>query len=157
EIIAFTELDEFIDRPVRTYSSGMKGRLAFAVGAFVEPDILIIDETLSVGDAIFSRKATQRMREMAARGQIVVVVSHGLSEIVEMCDRCLWLDGGRLVMDGPAKAVTAAYAAAVERADESELQRKFGAGDPIAERPEAGKIASVKVLQEGQPIGGTAK
>src|SRR5262249_3259859 len=74
--IDFAELGEFIDRPVRTYSSGMKARLAFAMGAFTRSDILIIDETLSVGDAQFSRKATRRMKQLTGEGQIVIVVSH---------------------------------------------------------------------------------
>ena len=125
KIIDFVELGEFIDRPVRTYSSGMKARLAFTMGAFTVSDILIIDETLSVGDAAFSRKATRRMKELASEGQIVIAVSHSLSSIVEICDRCLWLDGGRLVMDGPAQEVTKAYAQAVDAADEAELKQKF--------------------------------
>src|SRR5450755_2330055 len=81
EVIAFSELAEFIDRPVRTYSSGMKARLAFSMGTFIEPDILIIDETLSVGDVFFSAKASRRMKEITARGRIVIVVSHALKVI----------------------------------------------------------------------------
>src|SRR5262249_12476742 len=91
-IVEFSELGEFIERPVRTYSSGMKARLAFSMGAFINPDILIIDETLSVGDAFFAQKAQQRMREITAAGRIVVLVSHGMASIVEMCTRCIWLD-----------------------------------------------------------------
>lgn len=102
-MIAFSELGEFIDRPVRTYSSGMKARLAFSMGAFIEPDVLIIDETLSVGDAFFAAKAARRMKEITAQGRIVIVVSHALGVIDEICSRCLWLDQGRLVMDGPAR------------------------------------------------------
>ena len=102
EIIQFAELDEFIDRPVRTYSSGMKARLAFAMGAFIDPDVLINDETLSVGDAFFEAKATRRMQEVAASGRIVVVVSHGHYEV------------------------------AVHKADEAEFMRKFGrSGDGV--------------------------
>ena len=125
-IIEFSELGEFIDRPVQTYSSGMKARLAFSMGAFINPDILIVDETLSVGDAFFSEKASRRMREVAAGGRIVIVVAHGLAAIVDMCSRCLWIDNGRVVMDGDPKTVTAAYQQAVQQADEAELAQKFG-------------------------------
>ena len=156
-IIAFSELGEFIDRPVRTYSSGMKGRLAFSMGAFIEPDILIIDETLSVGDAFFSRKAMQRMKEITAKGQIVILVSHGLKSIVEICNRCLWLDQGRLVMDGDPKAVTQAYEAAVEQADQTELTRKFGTGETVDRRPEAGSLAAIELAQSDGSIATSAR
>ncbi len=157
EIIKFAELGEFIDRPVRTYSSGMKGRLAFAMSAFVEKDILIIDETLSVGDAVFSRKASSKMRKLAAQGQIVIAVSHDLSSIVDICNRCLWLDGGRLVMDGRPSDVTKAYAEAVDEADETELSMKFRAPEPIKRRSEFGSIENVAVMQKDAPVGATAK
>ena len=130
DIIAFADIGEFIDRPVHTYSSGMKGRLAFAMGAFVDPDILIIDETLAVGDAFFAEKSMRRMKDIANKGRIVFIVSHGLASIVEMCDRCLWLDQGRLVMDGAPKQVTAAYQAAVSQADEVELKRNSKSANP---------------------------
>lgn len=156
KIIDFVELGEFIDRPVRTYSSGMKARLAFTMGAFTVSDILIIDETLSVGDAAFSRKATRRMKELASEGQIVIAVSHSLSSIVEICDRCLWLDGGRLVMDGPAQEVTKAYAQAVDAADEAELKQKFERTTFGPPRPESGTIKSVEIRQEGKSIGASA-
>jgi lipopolysaccharide transport system ATP-binding protein len=154
EIIQFAELGEFIDRPVRTYSSGMKARLAFAMGAFIDPDVLIIDETLSVGDAFFAAKATQRMQEVAASGRIVVVVSHGLASIVEMCSRCLWLDNGRLVMDGAPLAITKAYETAVREADEAELMRKFGPNRDGAAVPNL--LTRLEVIQDGQPRKATA-
>lgn len=157
EVIAFSELAEFIDRPVRTYSSGMKGRLAFSMGAFIEPDILIIDETLSVGDAFFSVKASKRMKEMTAQGRIVIVVSHALGIIDDICDRCLWLDQGRLVMDGPAREVTKAYERAVEQADEAELAAKFGTGESKVARPTAGVLTSFAFSQHDKAIAATAK
>src|SRR5262249_12220707 len=154
EIIQFAELGDFIDRPVRTYSSGMKARLAFAIGAFIDPDVLIIDETLSVGDAFFAAKATRRMQEVAASGRIVVLVSHGLASIVEMCSRCLWLDNGRLLMDGIPLTVTKAYEAAVHEADEAELMRKFGrSGDGVAV---SDLLTRLEVIQDGQPRKATA-
>jgi lipopolysaccharide transport system ATP-binding protein len=157
KIIDFAELGDFIDRPVRTYSSGMKARLAFAMGAFTVSDILIIDETLSVGDAAFSRKATRRMKELTNEGQIVIAVSHSLSSIVDICDRCLWLDGGRLVMDGPAQEVTKAYAQAVDAADEAELKQKFQSAAFGVPRPESGTIKSIEIRQEGKSIGASAR
>jgi lipopolysaccharide transport system ATP-binding protein len=131
QIISFSELSDFIDRPVHTYSSGMKARLAFSMGAFIDPDILIIDETLSVGDFFFSQKASRRMKEIAESGRIVISVTHGLQSAVEMCSRCLWIDRGRIVMNGDPKNVTSAYEASVRQADEADLARKFrqGSGD----------------------------
>lgn len=157
EVIAFSELGEFIDRPVRTYSSGMKARLAFSMGAFIEPDLLIIDETLSVGDTFFAAKASRRMKEIAAQGRIVIVVSHSLGTIVEMCERCLWLDGGRLVMDGPSAEVTKAYEIAVQQADEAELAAKFSRGEAMPHRPERGSLSKVLAEQNAAPIGATAR
>jgi lipopolysaccharide transport system ATP-binding protein len=109
EMIEFTELGDFIDRPVRTYSSGMKSRLTFAMLVFVEPEILLVDETLSAGDQFFQSKATDAVRRLCDRGKIVIIVSHGLGSIVEMCSRCIWLHDGKLQMDGEPEAVTSAY------------------------------------------------
>jgi lipopolysaccharide transport system ATP-binding protein len=156
-IVDFAELGDFIDRPVRTYSSGMKARLAFAMGAFTTSDILIIDETLSVGDAAFSRKATRRMKQLATEGQIVIAVSHSMSAIVDICDRCLWLESGRLVMDGPAHEVTRAYVQAVDDADEVELKQKFQSFTFLKPRPESGVIKSVEIRQDGRSIASSAR
>lgn len=157
EVIAFSELSEFIDRPVRTYSSGMKARLAFSMGAFIEPDILIIDETLSVGDAFFSAKAAKRMKDITAQGRIVIVVSHALGVIDEICTRCLWLDQGKLVMDGPAKEVTKAYERAVAQADEAELAAKFGRAPAILRRAEAGCLGDLHLDQLGAVVSTSAR
>jgi len=157
EVIAFSGLREFIDRPVRTYSSGMKARLAFSMGAFIEPDVLIIDETLSVGDVFFAEKASRRMKEITAQGRIVIVVSHALAVINEICDRCLWLDHGKLVMDGPAQDVTAAYERAVEQADEAELAAKFGSGEPMPHRPEIGRLDGISLAQHSAVLTASAR
>ncbi len=127
EIIGFADLGEFIDRPIRTYSTGMKARLAFAMISHIEPEILLIDEALSVGDAAFSAKATRRIREICAKGKIVIVVSHGLSAIKEICNRCLWMDNGRIIMDGTPEAVTDAYAKSIHEKDEAEMREQFRA------------------------------
>ncbi len=109
EIIQFAELGFFIDQPVKTYSSGMKARLSFAMITFIQPEILIIDEALSVGDLHFSQKATAKMREITLRGKILVVVSHSMGSIVSLCNRCIWIDKGHIVMDGDPKEVTDVY------------------------------------------------
>lgn len=119
EIAAFADLGEFIDRPVRTYSTGMKARLAFSTIVHVEPEILIVDEALSVGDARFSAKASAKMRDLAARGRILIVVSHSMQAIDSMCTRCIWLDEGRVRMDGPSAEVTQAYLDEVHQADDA--------------------------------------
>lgn len=125
EIIEFSELGKFIEYPVRTYSTGMKARLAFSLIAHIDPEILIIDEALSVGDASFSAKATARILEICARGKIVILVSHGMQSIREICNRCLYLKDGRLVMDGPPDVVTKAYIDEVRQEDEERLFQRF--------------------------------
>ena len=95
-IISFSELANFIDSPLRTYSSGMQARLGFAVAAEAEPDVLIIDEVLSVGDEAFQKKCMERMRRFRARGVTILYVTHSLDNIHELCDRTAWIDGGRL-------------------------------------------------------------
>jgi lipopolysaccharide transport system ATP-binding protein len=125
EIIAFADLGEFIDFPVRTYSTGMKARLAFSMISHIDPEILIIDEALSVGDATFSAKATARIMEICARGKIVIIVSHGMQSVRDICNRCLWMENGHVIMDGSPEAVTKAYINSVRADDEAELMEKF--------------------------------
>ena len=109
EIVAFSEIGEFIDIPIRNYSSGMTARLAFAVATVVEPEILIVDEVLSVGDAAFQEKSKRRMLELMGGGTTVLFVSHSLPQIREMCDRVVWLDHGHVKMIGNAQEVCDAY------------------------------------------------
>ncbi|MBQ8357047.1 MAG: ABC transporter ATP-binding protein [Clostridia bacterium] len=109
DIVEFAELREFIDQPVRTFSSGMMMRLAFSIATQVDPEILIVDEILSVGDSHFRQKSEGRMREMMSGGTTVLMVSHVLGQIRSMCDRVIWLDHGKVVMDGDAKTVCDAY------------------------------------------------
>ena len=111
EIVAFSELGEFIHQPIKTYSSGMMMRLAFSVATIVEPEILIVDEILAVGDASFQQKSRARMLELMQGGTTVLFVSHTMSQIREMCDRVLWLDHGRVKMIGPTQEVCDAYEA----------------------------------------------
>ena len=109
EIEAFSELGQFIDVPLRNYSSGMVMRLAFSVATVVNPDILIVDEILAVGDAAFQEKSKARMMELMSGGTTVLFVSHSLAQIREMCDRVLWLDHGHMKMIGDAQTVCDAY------------------------------------------------
>jgi ABC-type polysaccharide/polyol phosphate transport system ATPase subunit len=108
-IVAFSELGEFIDRPVRTYSSGMYVRLAFAVAAHVDPEVMIIDEALAVGDAAFQLKCLDRMNEIRDQGATILFVSHSAEQVKRFCDRALWLDRGRLRAIGPSALVADEY------------------------------------------------
>jgi ABC-type polysaccharide/polyol phosphate transport system ATPase subunit len=109
EIEAFAEIGEFIDQPLTTYSSGMVVRLAFAVQVVVEPDVLIIDEALSVGDVFFQQKCFKKIREILARGTTLLLVSHDLSAVQNLCDRVLLLDGGQTIFQGDAPQAIARY------------------------------------------------
>ncbi len=109
EIVAFADIGEFIDQPVKTYSSGMLARLAFAVAIHSEPESLIVDETLSVGDEAFQRKCFARIHDLRQRGTSILFVSHAAAAIVELCDRALLLDQGELILTGRPKEVVALY------------------------------------------------
>lgn len=109
EIVEFSELGQFIETPIRNYSSGMMARLAFAVASMVRPEILIVDEILSVGDANFQEKSRARMLELMGGGTTVLFVSHSIEQIREMCSRVIWLEKGRVKMAGSAKEVCDAY------------------------------------------------
>ena len=110
EILAFSELGEFIHSPIRNYSSGMLARLAFSIATVVRPEILIVDEFLSVGDADFQAKSRRRMTELMSGGATVLFVSHDLSQIREMCNRVIWLEHGRVKLCGETDEVCSAYA-----------------------------------------------
>ena len=109
EILEFSELGNFIDMPLKTYSSGMMMRLAFSVATVVEPEILIVDEILAVGDEAFQRKSRAKMMELMGGGTTVLFVSHSLGQIREMCNRVIWLDHGKVVMHGEVNTVCNAY------------------------------------------------
>jgi lipopolysaccharide transport system ATP-binding protein len=109
EIVAFAELDKFIDTPVKRYSSGMYVRLAFAVAAHLDPEILLIDEVLAVGDASFQKKCLGKMSDVAKAGRTVLFVSHNMIAVNSLCQRALMLEGGRLVLDDTAQSVVIAY------------------------------------------------
>lgn len=112
-IAEWAELTEFLDHPLRNYSTGMSSRLAFAIATDVKPEILLVDEVLSVGDERFRRKSTKRIEELMGAGTTVVLVSHNLSTVRKMSDRVMWLDRGRIKMIGAADEVVDAYEASV--------------------------------------------
>ena len=109
-IVQFADLGRFIDSPVRVYSSGMKARLAFAVAIHVEPEILLIDEVLAVGDVGFQRRCYDRLRDLRTAGVTIVLASHSVDEVRELCDEVIWLRGGRLIASGPPGLVLERYA-----------------------------------------------
>lgn len=111
DIVKFSELGQFIEVPIRNYSSGMLARLAFSIASLVEPEILIVDEILSVGDSDFQEKSHQRMMELMGGGTTVLFVSHALEQVKEMCDRVVWLEHGKIKMVGLAKEVCEQYQA----------------------------------------------
>src|SRR5215469_5191890 len=109
EIVAFAQVEKFLDMPVKRYSSGMYVRLAFAVAAHLEPDILVVDEVLAVGDIAFQRKCLGKMGEVAGEGRTVLFVSHSMPAIKSLCSRALLLEGGKLVIDSDPDTAIAAY------------------------------------------------
>jgi lipopolysaccharide transport system ATP-binding protein len=125
-IAQFAGIGEFMDLPVRVYSSGMHARLAFAVAAHVDADIMIVDEILAVGDAAFSRKCTQWLERFRSRGTLLFV-SHNAGAVANLCERALWLDHGRVRETGPAREVCANYVTALAERSEAQEARKFDA------------------------------
>lgn len=124
QIIDFAELDDFITRPVREYSTGMYARLAFAVATAIEPDILIIDEILGAGDAYFVGKSIQRMKELTSQGATVLFVSHDMSAVQMLCDRGVWIDGGRIREDSDVLSVSKSYSAFIREEEEVRLRMR---------------------------------
>ncbi|MCI8476803.1 MAG: ABC transporter ATP-binding protein [Oscillospiraceae bacterium] len=111
EIADFSELGDFLNMPVKYYSSGMLIRLAFSVSTAINPDILLLDEAMAAGDAAFIQKAQARMNHMMEKSHILILVTHGMQTAVDFCNRCIWLEQGEIVMDGAPDNVTTAYKA----------------------------------------------
>lgn len=109
EIVEFSELGEYIHYPVKNYSSGMRAKLGFSIATLIEPDILIVDEILSVGDIKFRKKSSKKINELMAEGVTVLLVSHSIGQIRKICDKCIWIDNGKIVMEGEANEVCDAY------------------------------------------------
>src|SRR5207249_2501485 len=131
EIVAFSEIEKFLETPVKHYSSGMYLRLAFAVAAHLEPDVLVVDEVLAVGDAAFQKKCLGKMGEVAEGGRTVLLVSHNMEAIMGLCSRAVWLDAGAKVADGPAGEVVRDYLTTASATSGTELEKRtdrFGDG-----------------------------
>ena len=109
DIIAFSELGDFIDRPLKTYSYGMKSRLGFSVAAFLEPDILVLDEVMATGDYFFKKKAMEKINDIIGKCNAVIVISHQDQILKELCNRVLWFKNGGIVLDGEPRDVLQAY------------------------------------------------
>jgi lipopolysaccharide transport system ATP-binding protein len=124
EIVAFAELEKFIDTPVKHYSSGMYVRLAFAVAAHLEPEILLVDEVLAVGDINFQKKCLGKMGDVAREGRTVVLVSHQLNQIRRLCHRVVWVDDGQIRLNGDTHEVTSAYESVMAGADRTDNYRR---------------------------------
>ena len=117
EIVEFSELREFLDVPLKNYSSGMVARIAFAIATITKPDILIADEILSVGDFLFQQKCEERMQQLMSGGTTVILVSHSIEQIERMCNRVAWLEHGHIKMNGPTEEVCAAYKKTTRESD----------------------------------------
>ncbi|MDQ3168747.1 MAG: ABC transporter ATP-binding protein [Acidobacteriota bacterium] len=136
EIVEFAEMKDFIDAPVKTYSSGMYMRLGFAVAIHVDPDVLLVDEVLAVGDEGFTHKCLDKFAEFKRRGRTILLVTHSLDMIEKFCDEAIWIDHGEKLSEGDPKRVVGAYLAAVEKTEEAHLaasdakaQKAAGASD----------------------------
>ena len=144
EIVEFAELKDFIDAPVKTYSSGMYMRLGFAVAIHVDPDVLLVDEVLAVGDEGFTHKCLDKFGEFKRRGKTILLVTHSLNLVEKFCDEALWLDSGKVRGAGDPKRVVSAYLTDVEKSEERELI----AGD--AKEAEAPAVEDMSRVVEGR-------
>jgi lipopolysaccharide transport system ATP-binding protein len=147
EIIAFAEVDQFVDTPVKRYSSGMYMRLAFSVAAHLEPEILIIDEVLAVGDAAFQKKCLGKMGNVAKEGRTILFVSHNMTALQALCTRAIWLSAGELQCDGPATTVVTRY---LQTNSETMLDRTWEDSDLTAGN-EAVRLHRARVIA-GDPF-----
>ena len=141
-IVEFSGIREFIDQPVKTYSSGMYVRLAFAIATSASPDILVIDEALSVGDGAFAKKSFERIMQLKEQGTTVLFCSHSMYQVESFCDRAVWLDHGQVQMEGPASKVVAAYADSLRASDETVSVKHAGNASLAAIPDGAGGVAT---------------
>ena len=148
EIVAFSEVDKFLDTPVKRYSSGMRVRLAFAVAAHLEPEILIVDEVLAVGDAAFQQKCMNKMQDVGKEGRTVLFVSHNMPSVISLCDRVVWLDHGGKVSEGPAQEIVGKYLMA---GTETTSSREWN--DPAtAPSGEFARLRAVRVISDSGDV-----
>ncbi len=125
EIVEFSELEEFLDSPVKNFSSGMKSRLGFSVATMVKPDILIVDEVLSVGDVLFRKKCMNKMNEMLSSGTTLLFVSHNMATVKSMCNKAVWLNKGKVVMQGDINEVCDEYTNTISEKKRLEKEAKL--------------------------------
>ena len=130
-IVEFAELAEFMEAPVKTYSSGMVVRLGFSVAVHLDPDVLLIDEVLGVGDEHFQHKSFERLMEFKQQGKTILVVSHELNAIGRFCERAIWLDHGHMMMDSTSDQVVQKYRSAVEEVERAAAQAKAPHAHPV--------------------------
>ena len=142
-IVEFSGIREFIDQPVKTYSSGMYVRLAFSIATSANPDILVIDEALSVGDGAFAKKSFERIMQLKAQGTTVLFCSHSMYQVESFCDRALWLDHGQVQMQGPASKVVAAYA------DSLREESKSSSSSTLAAVRASGSLGGASTTRDG--------
>ena len=140
DIIEFSELEEYIDDPVRTYSSGMYMRLAFAVAINVDADILLIDEILAVGDAAFQAKCFRKLQEIKGKGATIVIVSHSLSQIEQVCERSIWIENGVIRLDGAPRDVHPHYMEQMSRKNQERQAEESATDKSVIERDEEGNL-----------------
>lgn len=143
EIAAFSELGEFLSLPVETYSAGMRMRLSFAIATAFEPDVLILDEWLSAGDAAFRKKATERMRNFVDKAGILVLASHSPSLLIDTCKRALWLDAGRVRAEGDVKEILEIYGEEMDRRQVGRDERARLQIEAAAEAREASRLKAL--------------
>ena len=148
EIVAFSEIERFIDTPVKRYSSGMYVRLAFAVAAHLEPEILIVDEVLAVGDASFQKKCVGKMADVGREGRTILFVSHNLGAIKTLCSRAIVLQNGELLFDGDVFGAVSVYAG--KQNDDID---RVGWGLPDAPATPSAKMMEVGILNDGKRVG----
>lgn len=152
DIVRFAGIEEFLDAPVKTYSSGMAVRLGFAIAAASDPDVFLVDEVLAVGDEAFAHRALEKFADFERAGKTLVFVSHDLALVTERCRRAIWLDRGRVAADGPAASIVALYRERV--ADEEGQRRVRESGDRSRVGSGATAIDGVRVLDgEGRAAG----
>jgi lipopolysaccharide transport system ATP-binding protein len=159
DVLDFSELDEFIDKPVKTYSAGMYSRLAFAASTAIRPEILIIDEILGAGDAYFATKSAKRMRELTDKGTTVLFVSHDMSAVQMICNRAVWIDRGRIVADGNPIEIGRLYSASIRKQEELRLRAinlKLTRGD-VSELLTDDEINRVYIVRLVAASGGVPK
>jgi ABC-2 type transport system ATP-binding protein len=152
-IVDFSGIERFIDTQVKFYSSGMYVRLAFAVAVHVDPDILLVDEVLAVGDEPFQRKCMDRIRGFQDEGRTIVLVTHGLDTVAEICDRAVVLESGRVIADGAPRDALRVLRSEFEQERQEDIERQQAAEHSGTTEPPRARVERIEVLSAGAPVG----